>query len=143
MKRLILQRIAQTSEWTMGKLYDEDGAEVCNTLELGWRNNIRNISCIPSGNYKCTITDEGGRYPVIRVLNVPGRDGIQIHIGNYLTQIKGCILVGTAYVITQGLPVIINSEKAFRKLLSIIGNEKVFILSINPPVPAMEGITPK
>jgi len=98
MKRLILQRIAQTSEWTMGKLYDEDGAEVCNTLELGWRNNIRNISCIPSGNYKCTITDEGGRYPVIRVLNVPGRDGIQIHIGNYLTQIKGCILVGTAYV---------------------------------------------
>jgi len=133
MKILILQRIAQTDKWTIGKLYDNDGAEICNTLELGWQNNRREVSCIPIGTYKCTTTDEGGKYPVIRVLNVPDRDGIKIHIGNYLTQIKGCILVGTGYVITQEVPAIMNSEKAYQKLLSVIGQEKAFFLTIASP----------
>ena len=134
MKKLILQRIAQTDKWTIGKLYDDDGVEICNTLELGWRNNQREISCIPNGTYKCIIADEGGKYPVIRVCNVPGRDGIKIHIGNYLTQIKGCILVGTGYIITQELPAILNSEKAYRELLSNISQEKTFTLVILPPI---------
>ena len=79
-----------------------NGTIVGYTLELPYRNNQSIISSIPAGEYDATIKFEGGKGPYenegfrITLLNVPGdRSGIQIHIGNYPTQIEGCILVGT------------------------------------------------
>lgn len=78
-----------------------NGTVVAYTLELPYRNNQSNISSIPAGEYDATIKFEGGKGPYenegyrITLLNVPERSGIQIHIGNYPTQIEGCILVGT------------------------------------------------
>lgn len=79
-----------------------NGAIVAYTLELPYRNNESKVSSIPAGEYDATLKFEGGKGPYenegyrITLLNVPGdRTGIQIHIGNYPTQIEGCILVGT------------------------------------------------
>jgi len=78
-----------------------NGNVVGYTLELPYRNNQSLISSIPAGEYDATIKFEGGSGPYanegyrITLLNVPKRSGIQIHIGNYPTQIEGCILVGT------------------------------------------------
>jgi len=78
-----------------------NGTVAAYTLELPYRNNESLISSIPAGEYDATIKFEGGKGAYdnegyrITLLNVPGRSGIQIHIGNYPTQIEGCILVGT------------------------------------------------
>jgi len=78
-----------------------NGTVVAYTLELPYRNNKSDISSIPAGQYDATIHFEGRSGPYenegyrITLLNVPYRSGIQIHIGNYPTQIEGCILVGT------------------------------------------------
>ena len=61
----------------------------CFTLELPWKDNMRYVSCIPPGNYY--LHKDGN---VLRIMDVLGRDGIQIHSGNYHKEIHGCILVG-------------------------------------------------
>lgn len=80
-----------------------NGSTVAYTLEKPYRGNESYISSIPAGKYDATLRFEGknGPYPNegyrVTLLNVPGgRGGIQIHIGNYPTEIEGCILVGTA-----------------------------------------------
>jgi hypothetical protein len=79
-----------------------NGSTVAYTLEKPFRNNQSFVSSIPAGKYDATLKFEGGSGPYtnegyrITLLNVPdGRSGVQIHIGNYPTQIEGCILVGT------------------------------------------------
>ena len=78
-----------------------NGSVVGYTLELPYRNNQSSISSIPAGQYDATIKFEGVKGPYTRegfritLLDAPSRSGIQIHIGNYPTEIEGCILIGT------------------------------------------------
>jgi len=66
----------------------------CKTLELPWKNNENDISCIPTGTYTVvprTSPEHGNHF---NVLNVPERDMILIHEGNYHWNFLGCIGVG-------------------------------------------------
>lgn len=81
---------------TLGTL-EYDGFK-CNTLERSWKNNAINISCIPKGEYKVkwTFSPKFMRY-TYEVQNVPKRSGIRFHLGNFFTDISGCILLGNGY----------------------------------------------
>lgn len=59
-----------------------------------------------------------GKLP--RLLNVPGYEGILIHVGNTVEDTSGCILVGTEY--SDGF--LRNSATAFTSLMSILTNTK-------------------
>ena len=59
-----------------------------------------------------------GKLP--RLLNVPGYEGILIHVGNTVEDTSGCILVGTEY--SNGF--LRNSATAFTSLMSILTNTK-------------------
>lgn len=70
------------------------------TLELPWKDNQRRISCIPEGEYmvwkmKPTLKR---KYEYFHVQDVPGRDAILFHPGNYTSQILGCILPGEKHI---------------------------------------------
>jgi hypothetical protein len=66
----------------------------CFTLELPDKNNQRKISCIQKGTYK-VVTRESEKYgDHFYLKDVPGRDYILIHSGNYVSHTEGCILVG-------------------------------------------------
>ena len=119
MKRVKLIRISRTLSETFGVLII-DGNPVCCTLELPWMDNNRNVSCIPVGIYHCTNVQKG----IIRVGNVPNRDGIQIHIGNKASDIEGCILVGLEF----GKNSVLASKKAMEKLQKLLPTE--FVLEI-------------
>ena len=84
---ITLTRDKETAKVTYGAL----SCEKIQTLELPWRDNKRKRSRIPAGVYRCTLDKKINR---IRVHDVPGRDGIQVHIGNYSADTTGCILVG-------------------------------------------------
>lgn len=108
MKIVVLQRADQNNRRTYGRFELEDGTVIVPfTLEEPWRdldqNGIsdRNISCIPAGEYELVLRKShqnggtGGRdYDVWELIGVPGRDNVQIHIGNDLDDTEGCILVG-------------------------------------------------
>ena len=65
------------------------------TLELPWRQNERNISCIPAGQYEISNYKSNKFKCVCLALHdVFGRSYIAIHPGERLTHTKGCILPG-------------------------------------------------
>jgi hypothetical protein len=136
--KLLLKRTVKADRYTIGKLYI-DGVYFCDTLEDTDRGLFqytplkeivqikqKDITAIPAGTYKITLdvvspkySQEkykkqyefcGGRVP--RLLNVPGYDGILIHIGNKHKDTDGCLLVGKH----NGFDQIVNSTDAFNEL---------------------------
>lgn len=102
--RLRLIRIYDAGEnGTFGVIVSEPGAAVCRTAELNWRDNRRNISCIPSGEYNVAPHDSPTFGECFFVSDVSGRSNVLIHAGNWagqrgvagvLSDTEGCILVG-------------------------------------------------
>lgn len=97
--RILLKRIYRpTSTTGKGFVFNEKNELVFEfvTLELPWKDNERNISCIPEGEYLVKKMPPTGKrkYQYFWVQDVPGRDSILWHPGNYTHQIRGCILPG-------------------------------------------------
>ncbi|MBK7290114.1 MAG: hypothetical protein IPI78_07705 [Chitinophagaceae bacterium] len=94
------------------------GKRICFTIELPWKNNQRQISCIPEGKYSLRkrYTQRFGWHLLVE--NVSGRSGILIHAANdALKEIKGCIAPATELV---GPGKGILSRIALKKLLTIV-----------------------
>jgi hypothetical protein len=82
------------------------------TLERPFAGNIPLISSIPAGNYKGfvrTRTKDRWRIELI----VPGRENIQLHVGNFLQDGVGCILIGSN--LTKDLCALVDSRAAWDK----------------------------
>ncbi len=94
---LLIIRDTFTEESTLGKLF-LNGEYFCDTLENPWKNNVRNISCIPDGVYDVRLRlprESASRdYLHLLVKEVPNRDYILFHRGNTSADTSGCILVG-------------------------------------------------
>lgn len=93
------------------------------TLELPYKDNQRNISCIPEGTYYAKKRISPGKgYEVIELVNVPNRTYIQAHYGNYTSQLLGCMLFGDGLKFLNDDDVIdiTNSEKTIKKVLSLL-----------------------
>lgn len=76
---------------TNGDLYI-NGKLQCHTIELPWKNNQHQVSCIPEGTYRLRhrYTKKFGHH--LEVLDVPGRSGILVHAANNAQkELKGCI----------------------------------------------------
>jgi hypothetical protein len=96
------------------------------TIELPWRDNIRQESCIPAGSYKCERINHPKFGHCWIVMNVPNRDGILFHIGNFASGIKidteGCIMPGLRFIDINkdGLLDITDSTKAMNMLRAVL-----------------------
>ena len=94
---LLLIRKTFTDKSTLGELF-LNGERMCDTLENPWINNERNISCIPEGEYpvRLRLPRESGTRDYLHLLvqEVPNRDWILFHRGNFPKDTSGCILVG-------------------------------------------------
>jgi hypothetical protein len=94
---LLIIRDTFSDKSTIGKLFIQ-GEMFCDTLENPWKNNVRNISCIPEGEYKVRLRlprESATRdYLHLLVQDVPDRSYILFHIGNTAKDTSGCILVG-------------------------------------------------
>lgn len=71
------------------------GRKLCNALELPWRNNIKEISAIPEGQYKGSVRTDGKLGWRIELSGTGERKNVQIHLGNKPDNTRGCILLGT------------------------------------------------
>ena len=66
----------------------------CHTLELPDKGNARNVSCVPTGEYSAKKHTRPSGQKAIWIMDVPNRSAILIHLGNFNSDIQGCILVG-------------------------------------------------
>lgn len=134
---LKLERIFSNDKYTIGHL-TIDGNKVCDTLEDTDRGlvsaqpldvikgkKVSGKTAIPTGKYAVAMNVQSPRFVqktyykqfcngfLPRLLDVPGFDGILMHIGNTEKDTEGCILVGYNRVKGQ----VINSRQAFEKLM--------------------------
>jgi ATP-dependent Lon protease len=87
-----LTRIHETSTQTIGYMIVQN--VLVFTLELPYRDNQRNISCVPKGTYSVVRRNSFKYADHFHLTDVPDRSLILIHQGNFNTQTQGCILVG-------------------------------------------------
>lgn len=92
-----LQRLDSGDEGTFGRL--SFGGVQLLSIELPWRNNLVQRSCIPPGVYSCALVRSPKFGHVYAVRNVPGRSAILLHAANlagnidvgWQSQLYGCI----------------------------------------------------
>ena len=133
MKTLTLTRIAKRADYTIGRLEDENGVKICDTLEPTWRNykggelKVPRKSAVPEGTYPVVVTKSWkfGKYLPLLV-GVPGFEGIRIHSGNTNKDTEGCILVGQN--LEKGK--VLMSRITLERLMKLIENEKRVFLTI-------------
>lgn len=131
--KLVLIRHARRADYTIGRLEDENGKKICDTLEPIWRNydggemKIPRKSAIPEGSYRVVVTKSRRFQKYLPLLvGVPGFEGVRIHAGNTSRDTEGCILVG------QNLQVgkVLWSRITLEKLMKLIENEKEIYIII-------------
>ena len=134
LERLIVKKLRiktwQMDDCTLGILTYGDFK--CFTLELPWKGNELNVSCIPRTlGYKGEKHKSPANGDVIAITNVFNRTYIQIHSANFLRQLKGCIAVGDSIKFLDGdsLPDVTNSKNTLKKLLAILPNK--FMIEIS------------
>ena len=132
--KLILNRFYKGPEYTIGRLYI-NGKYFCDTLEDVDRGILQTMplskiaemkipgkTAIPRGIYSVSLDIQSPRFKnykqysfcdgyVPRILDIPGFDGILIHIGNYAKDTDGCILIGT----NSSKGMVSNSTATFKK----------------------------
>ncbi len=96
MIEIILKRILTGAKGTYGVLI-RDGHPLCVTLELPWKNNEKDVSCIPEGEYEFNRYSSTKYKNIWRLEGVPDRTDILIHAGNTIADFKGCIGAGKTY----------------------------------------------
>jgi len=127
---LELQRVYYPNG-TNGTLY-HGHAQVCNTIELPWKENHAGVSCIPEGKYALVKRYSRHFGWHLQVAAVPHRDYILIHpANNALLELRGCIApVSILTAPGTGL----QSRRAFEKLTGLVfaalANEETVFLTI-------------
>lgn len=149
MLKLLLKRIPNLPNYTIGKLYI-DGDYFCDTLEDVDRGLDQNMTedeisskkvygktAIPKGTYHINMNTVSPKFCkkvwaipwggiVPRLQNVPGFEGVLIHPGNTDKDTSGCILVGRNTVKGQ----VTSSQDTYHKLMNILTKHKDIQITI-------------
>lgn len=96
-KKVSLVRLPSTDQGTFGTMQFGGFKVLC--LELPWRNNRQQRSCVPTGTYECRLVRSPRFGNVYKLLSVPGRSNVLIHPANlagdvdlgWSTELQGCI----------------------------------------------------
>lgn len=133
-KEVRIFRFEEGVQGTLGVLYGPKNFS-CYSLELPWKDNRSNISCIPDGEYEIEYVKAGsrlgGRRWLYFVHPVEGRTGILIHAGSWAgdrelgfkTNSYGCPLLGMSYGMMQGQRAVFKSRFAVRKFIDAMGEQ--------------------
>lgn len=111
----------------------------CCTLELPWKENKCNISCIPESIYNAYIRWSNRFGTTYYLKDVPGRSFILIHKGNlagdktkgFKTDVEGCILLGNRFGLLNNQLAVLNSRITFDNFMHHTDNEILQIEIIN------------
>lgn len=131
---LIIIRVSQNAYQCNGGFMIFDKEHNCvfsgKTLELPFLANQKQISSIPLGNYVCEKVVHQTFGKCFRVFNVPNREGIFVHVGNYHNQIRGCILLGSALIDinADGIVDVVNSRRTLDRAFTFLTKRFTLII---------------
>ena len=126
-KEAVLFRYDASDQGTFGRLVN--GGFNCHTVELPWRDNASNVSCIPAGEYTCKLR-RSPRFGLSFCLqDVKARSYVLLHSGNlagdrahgWKTHSAGCILLGKYRGKLAGQKAVMVSRPTLRKFMQAMG----------------------
>ncbi len=131
MKVVYLNRNPSTKYGTFGHWYCPEIGFSCFSAEPPWKNNRRNVSCIPAGEYIVRIRNSPKYGIIFHVTGVDGRSYILIHSGNLAGDVElglkshtmGCILLGKQQGWLASQMAVLNSRITIRKFMNLMNNE--------------------
>ena len=132
---IYIARIAYHPEGTFGVLLYQEApllplTPIATTCEEVWLMNQREVSCIPSGRYRCSRVNSPRFGPTWQVDAVPGRSHILFHRGNTIVDTKGCIMVGETFTKLDGKLAIGDSGKGYAEFMTLTGLEDYLYLTV-------------
>lgn len=150
---IISERIAKKSTYTISNMYI-DGVKFCNVLEDVDRGLTQDMplediqkakvygkTAIPTGTYKVTldvVSPKFSKYKqyefcdgkLPRLLDVPGFNGILIHIGNTEGDTDGCLLVGKNNVVGKVTESTATFKALYTKMQEAVENGEEITITI-------------
>jgi hypothetical protein len=129
----VLTRQRQTADGTYGVL-TVGGEQIAYTLELPWRDNHPETSCVPAGTYPVTLefSPHFGRV-LWELRGVPGRSECKFHPANVPSELRGCIALGDAFADFDGVEGVVASRHATGRLMDTYDGYETFTLTIVAP----------
>jgi len=127
-----LRRIEETNDGTIGILLFDKIIQ-CFILENKNMNNEPYVSCIPTGVYTCRRKISKRFSETFEICNVPGRSHILFHVGNIQDDTDGCLLPGLRTGMLKNKRAVLDSGKAFVRLMNslTILNEFKLVITEN------------
>lgn len=133
--RMVLHRLFEHPTDGMFGALSVEGRWGCMTLERPWSENLRNVSCIPDGDYTCLKVSSPKFGATWEVSCVPGRGEILFHAGNLVSDSRGCILLGGAMAQMNGKACLIGSRDTMKTFLARLSGFEAMSLQILPVPP--------
>jgi len=135
MEKVSLFRYEFSDQGTKGLWMTDDFS--CRCLELPWKDNIPNLSCIPEGVYQCKPRYSKKYRQHYHITDVKGRSWILTHSGNFAgdkekgfkSHTAGCILLGKYFGKLNGQDAVLLSRATLRRFIAHM-NWKPFELKI-------------
>jgi len=101
------------------------------TIELPWKDNCPNVSCISTGRYECEYRFSKKYKGHYHIKDVPNRTWILTHNGvwagdvekGYKTHSAGCILIGKYHGKYQDQDAVLVSRATLRRLVDFMNKE--------------------
>ena len=134
MRTYILDRVGSKDWGTLGVLYEDTGGPklkfVGLTLEPA-------VPITPFGVYTCNFYTGGRRKAGVFVLDDPltpqphdveDHTYVEIHVGNWSTETKGCILLGSVFWMLQGRLALGGSTATFDAFMKDQGKESFTLI---------------
>lgn len=132
MIKAILVRNPSTKYGTHGALMVPELGFSCFTAEPPWKNNRKQVSCIPPGTYIVQIRNSPKYGKVFHLTGVEGRTYILIHSGNFSGDMElglrshtmGCILLGQKRGWLAKQLSVLNSRITVTRFMNLMGTNK-------------------
>lgn len=104
----------------------------CHVVELPWRDNKCNISCIPTGDYICKLHHSRKFGTVYHLQDVQGRTWVLTHSGNvagdvskgWKTHSAGCLIVGKYRGKIGNQKAVLCSKPTLREFMKIMDGDE-------------------
>lgn len=140
---LHVKRLTPNKDYSIGR-FEIEGEKFCDSLEDKDRGLEQDMSleqiksikiygetAIPKGRYKITLDVVSEKFKnrnwakfcdgkLPRLIDVPGFEGVLIHVGNTIADTLGCILVGRNTIVGQ----VTNSSITFEALYKILETDR-------------------
>ncbi len=126
-------RFARSSTSGIFGILSIENCPFCMTKELLWRGNVKDVSCIPDGDYECKkYFSPHFKYLLYKLIDVPGRGDVELHIGNWLKDTTGCILLGRSFYYDKEKKemMLTESKDTFSRFMTFMNGADSFALSI-------------